>query len=196
MSLPEDASPGGYYGAILVSAEDRNTDDAENSAGIAKIVTRLGSIFLVRVNGETNEASSLSDFKPIGPTQMFYSNHPEGFEVAIKNEGNVHLVHYGQVVVENMFGKKVKSIPIDAFFSLPESTRFKEALWPESFAFGYYTANLEIYKGYGPGDSFENSSVSFWVLPWQIVLPIVVAIIVLILIINFLKRNFQIKKRG
>lgn len=194
VNLPSNAEPRGYYGAIIVSAVDQETDPSED-VGVAKIVTRLGSIFLVRINGDAYEESSISEFKTIGLSTGVYSSHPKGFEVAIKNEGNVHLVHYGEITVNNLFGKTIASLPIDAFFSLPESTRFKESLWPKSFAIGYYTANLEIYKGFGEDDNFDNASISFWVLPWQIVLPIMVVIILLIILMNFIKKNFKISKK-
>lgn len=196
VSLPSNIAPGGYYGAIIISADDRETKENESDGGVAKIITRVGSIFLVRVNGETIESSHISTFKAIGPVSGLYSSHPEGFEVAIKNEGNVHLVHYGEITVKNLLGKSVASLPIDAFFSLPKATRFKEALWPKSFSIGYYTANLKIYKGYGGDENFDSEKISFFILPWQIVLPIIIVITILIILINLFKKNFKVTKKN
>ena len=196
VSLPSDSTPGGYYGAIILSSagEEKEAVEADVS-GKTKIITRIASLFLVRVSGETEESSSVSTFKAIGPGAGVYSSHPEGFEVAIKNEGSVHLVHYGEVVITNMFGKTITSLPMDAFFSLPKSTRLNEALWEDSFTIGYYKASLEIYKGYGDDDNLDSASISFWVLPWQVVLPALAVIILIILLINFLKKNFKIAKK-
>lgn len=195
VELPIDAEPGGYYGAVIVSATDRETEAEKDAGGVAKIVTRLGSIFLVRVNGDVNESSHISNFKAIGLNTKIYSSHPKGFEVAIKNEGSVHLVHYGEIVVSNMLGKKVASFPVNAFFSLPQSTRFKEIIWNDSFSIGFYKANLTIHKGYGGEENFESAEFSFFVLPWSIVLPALALIILVTLLVIFFKRNFKIEKK-
>lgn len=197
VSLPNNSEPRGYYGAVIISAEDIEEDghDGSEVGSVTKIVTRLGSIFLVRVNGDLIEESSIHDFKTIGPKSFFYSNHPTGFEVAINNEGNVHLVHYGEVTIKNILGKTVDVLPMNAFFSLPDSVRYREVSWKESFSMGYYTAELALYKGFGDKNDLINSKVSFFVLPWQVIVPIILGIAVLFFIIRFLKNNFKFERR-
>lgn len=197
VNIPMDIEPRGYYGAIIVSSSgEQNFGTGNDGAqGTTKLVTRLGSIFLVRVNGEVIESSSLWDFKTIGPKKIFYAEHPEGFEVAVKNDGTVHLVHYGEIKIKNILGKEVASMPVNAFFSLPDSTRYGEIKWPTSFSFGYYRAEINLYPGYADAKSLNNS-ISFVVLPWKIMIPALLAVIVLILILRFLKNNFKIERKS
>lgn len=197
VELPIDAEPRGYYGAVIISAKssESQTDEDADVGGVTKLVTRVGSIFLVKINGDVNEQSSLWDFKAIGPEKMFYSKHPEGFEVAIKNDGNVHLVHYGEVEVKNIFGKVIASMPLNAFFSLPDSTRYRELEWPQSFSFGYYRAELNLYQGYGDDYGFIDSTLSFFVIPWTIFTGLILLALMIFGIIRFIMNNFKIERK-
>ena len=151
ISIPPNAEPRGYYGALIVSndpdvQEDANSKEAE---GRTRIISRIGSLFLLKINGEGKEEGKVEDFKLIGPKKLFYQERPAGFEIAYKNTGNVHLVHYGTIAVKNMFGKVVNTLPVDAYFVLPESTRYREINWTSGFSLGRYTAQLSFNKGYG-----------------------------------------------
>jgi hypothetical protein len=197
VNLPADSEPRGYYGALIVSAKGDPTDSGLDSEvkGVTQLVTRLGSIFLVRVEGDLNQQSSIKDFKIIGPEKFIYTKNPEGFEVAVKNSGNVHLVHYGEIKVKNVFGKEVVNLPVNAFFSLPDSTRYREIKWPETFAFGFYKAEIQVYQGFGDGTGFLNDTISFVVLPWKILAVIAITTILIYLIIKFFKNNFKIERK-
>jgi hypothetical protein len=198
VNLPQDSEPRGYYGAIIVSSNEKSAELGESSetSGTTKIVTRLGSIFLVRINGEANESASLHDFKILGPKKKFYASKPTGFEVAVRNEGNVHLVHYGEVKIKNIFGKEIERLPVNAYFSLPDSIRYREIHTNEGFAFGYYNAELNLYKGFGEdGENLIIANVPFVVLPWKIVLAIFIGAVIIILVARFLKNNFKIERK-
>lgn len=197
VSLPEDSEPRGYYGALIVSSEgeESGVGSGNGAEGVTKIVTRLGSIFLVKVDGELNQLSSLKEFKAIGPKKMFYGSHPRGFEVAVKNQGSVHLVHYGEVKIKNILGKEVKSLPINAFFSLPDSTRYREIQWPMSFALGFYKAEVGLYRGYGEESGLLNQSFSFVVLPWKILLTAFIVAALILLLVRYIKNNFKIERK-
>lgn len=198
VSLPIDAEPRGYYGAIIISAKDQETEGSANggATGVTKLVTRLGSLFLVRVAGEVEESSVLEVFKPLGSGVGVFSSHPEGFELAVRNEGNVHLVHFGEVTIRNMFGREVTRLPINAFFSLPDMLRYREVRWPASFLIGYYTASIDLYKGFGEVEqSMHTSKISFWVLPWHVVLPIILVATLLVWLIRYMKKNFTLTRR-
>ena len=197
VNLPADSEPRGYYGALIVSAKGDSSDVGNDSEveGVTEIVTRLGSIFLVRVEGDLNQKSDLRDFKIVGPDKFLYTKNPEGFEVAIKNSGNVHLVHYGEIKVKNIFGKEVVNLPVNAFFSLPDATRYREIKWPETFVFGFYKAELNLYQGFGNESGFLKDTISFVVLPWKVLSIIIIATIMIYLIIRFFKNNFKIERK-
>jgi hypothetical protein len=198
VSLPMDAEPRGYYGAVIISAKDQETEGSvdKGATGVTKLVTRLGSLFLVRVAGEIEERSVLEVFKPLGSVADMFSSHPEGFELAVRNDGNVHLVHFGEVTIRNMFGREVTRLPINAFFSLPDMLRYREVRWPASFSIGYYTATIDLYKGFGEFEqSMHTSKISFWVLPWHVVLPIILIASLLVWLVRHLKKNFTLTRR-
>ncbi len=196
ISVPEKVEPRGYYGALIVSnnpdsiSGSQNIDSAE---GKTRLVSRIGSLFLVRVNGEGKEEGSINDFKVIGPKKSFYESRPKGFEISFKNTGNVHLVPYGTITIKNLLGKTIDSIPVNAYFSLPDSIRYREVEWKSGFGLGRYTAELSLFKGYN--SEFDNAKVSFWILPWKVLLLAFGIIAIFAWFIYYFKTRFELKKK-
>ena len=196
VSVPLDAEPRGYYGALIVSNEpDKLSDEGSTGAqGKTRIISRIGSLFLVKINGEGKEEGRLEDFKVSGPTKPFYEKKPASFEVIYQNTGNVHLVPYGKITVKNLMGMSIGSIPVDAYFVLPNSTRYREVVWDgNSFLFGRYTASLSLYKGYG--NEYQDMQISFWVLPWKILVPVFVGLIIFVTLMYYLLTRFELRKK-
>ena len=194
VSVPSDAEPRGYYGALIVSDEPETVDSqTSNAEGNARLVSRIGSLFLLRINGEGKESGSLESFKILGPAKAFYENRPSGFEILFKNDGNVHLVPHGIITIKNILGKEVAEIPVDAYFSLPGSIRYREVLWSEGSGLGRYTANLSLYKGYGNDN--VNFSISFWIIPWKILVAVLVGLVVFISLVYYILTRFELKKK-
>ena len=195
VSVPVDAEPRGYYGALIVSNEPDvlGAEQSQETQGKARLVSRIGSLFLLRINGEGKEAGSLESFKIMGPGKSFYENKPKGFEILFKNSGNVHLVPHGKIIIRNMLNREVGSIPVDAYFSLPDSTRYREVLWDEGTGLGRYTASLSLYPGYGSVN--QDMSLSFWIIPWKILVMVFVGLIVFISLIYYILTRFEIKKK-
>jgi len=195
ISIPVNIEPRGYYGALIISnrPDALSPDQSADTASTTKIISRIGSLFLVKIKGEGTEAGSVTDFKLIGPHKLFYSNRPEGFEIAFKNTGTVHLVPYGRIKVKNMFGKVVGDIPVDAYFALPNSTRYRDVDWAQGFSFGRYTASLSLFKGYG--NEYANAQISFWVLPWKLLLGVFTGILLLVFIFYYIGTRFELKKK-
>lgn len=195
ISIPKNAEPRGYYGALIIS-NDPDKLDNENSLevqGKTRIISRIGSLFLLKINGEGKEEGSIEDFKLLGPTQLFYSKRPTGFEIAFKNNGNVHLVPYGTIKIKNMFGQTVDTLPVDAYFVLPDSIRYREINWSNGFSVGRYTANLSLNKGYN--EEYTEDKIVFWVIPWKILIPIFAGIILIVLFLYYFFTRFELKKK-
>lgn len=195
VSIPIDAEPRGYYGALIVSNEPEvlGESQAKDTEGKARLVSRIGSLFLLRINGEGKESGSLESFKIIGPSKAFYENRPKGFEISFKNTGNVHLVPHGKIIIRNILGKDVGEVPVDAYFSLPDSIRYREVLWGDGTGFGRYTANLSLYPGFGNDN--QIASISFWIIPWKILVATFVGLIILISFIYYIVTRFELKKK-
>jgi hypothetical protein len=195
VSVPFDAEPRGYYGALIVSNEPEvlGNGQSKETEGKARLVSRIGSLFLLRINGEGKESGRLEDFKIIGPKKAFYENRPKGFEISFKNEGNVHLVPYGKIIIKNILGKSIGEIPVDAYFSLPDSIRYREVIWSEGTGLGRYTANLSLFPGYG--NTNEEAKISFWIIPWKILVVIFVGLVIFISFVYYLLTRFELKKK-
>jgi hypothetical protein len=147
----------------------------------------------LRINGEGNEAGALENFKLIGPSKPFYENRPSGFEISFKNTGNVHLVPYGKITINNFLGRNVGEIPVDAYFSLPDSIRYREILWQKGSGLGRYTANLSLYPGYG--NKNEEATIAFWIIPWKILLATFIGLVIIISFIYYIVTRFELKKK-
>lgn len=194
ISVPVDAEPRGYYGALIVSNEPEKLNSASGESGETKIISRIGSLFLVKINGQGKEEGNLESFRITGGGNGFYESKPESFEVVYKNTGNVHLVPYGKITVRNIMGRIINEIPVDAYFALPNSVRYREVLWQGGgFLFGRYTANLELYKGYG--NEYDQSKISFWVLPWKIVVPVLIGLVLFVAFAYYVLTTFELKKK-
>jgi hypothetical protein len=149
---------------------------------------------LVRVNGEGREEGNIEDFKLMGPKKKIYAKSPDGFELAYKNTGTVHLVPYGTVTVKNIFGHTTAVVPVDAFFALPQATRYREITWSNSgFSFGRYTATLSLFKGYD--NQYAEAKLAYWVLPWKILLATFVVILLLVALVYYVWTRFELKRK-
>lgn len=195
ISIPSNAEPRGYYGALIVSNEPEVLGDeqAKGAEGKTRLVSRIGSLFLLRINGEGKESGSLENFKILGPKKVFYENRPDGFEIAFKNTGNVHLVPHGIITIKNILGREVGTVNVDAYFSLPDSTRYREVLWGEGSGLGRYTANLSFFPGFG--NTNQEASISFWVIPWKILLSAFIGIIIVVSFFYYILTRFELKKK-
>lgn len=195
ISIPANAEPSGHYGALVVSNDPSIQEGASSKEveGKTRIVSRIGSLFLLKINGQGKEEGSVEDFKVIGPSKAFYDKRPNGFEIAFKNSGNVHLVPYGTITIRNLFGSLVKTLPVDAYFVLPDSIRYREVMWSDGFSIGRYTANLSLNKGYGT--QYENIELAFWVLPWKILLIVFVGVLLIVATLYYLLTRFELRKK-
>ena len=195
ISVPLNAEPRGYYGALVVANDPEKLEggNAKEAEGKTRIVSRIGSIFLVKIKGEGKEEGSLQGFKIIGPHKVFYEKRPEGFEIAFKNTGNVHLVPFGTISIKNIFGRTVKDLPVNAYFALPDATRYREVLWEQGFGFGRYTANLSLYKGYGT--EYADSRLAFWIIPWKILLVALVVIVLIVTVVYYIATRFELRRK-
>jgi hypothetical protein len=196
ITTPADIEPGGHYGAIIVSNESPGALDGNGNevVGGTRLTSRIGSLILMRINGEVNESGYLDTFKISGPHALFRQKMPTSFEISFKNDGTVHLVPYGTINIKNIFGAEIAQIPVDAYFALPDSTRYQEISWPgKSFSFGLYTAELELYKGYG--NQFDTQAFRFFVLPLAVVFSVLGGIALLFVILYFISRRFEIKRK-
>jgi len=193
ISIPESAEPGGLYGAVMISASNIPEEGAVQSGaatGKVRVITRVASLFFVRVNGDVQEAGVLSSFKSQKP---FYEKGPVSFEITSQNTGNIHLSPYGIMEIKNMLGQTVDERQIDPWFVMPGSTRVREINWNSNFLMGRYTANLSLNRGYN--NIVDQKSFSFWVIPWKIMSIALIGLILIVWFLLWVAGHFEFKKK-
>ena len=119
INVPNDAEPGGHYGAIFFSPPTER--------GAMPVQQRIGVLVLIRVEGEINESGQLDTFG-IYPEDLegediidnssdfFFSSLPVPFATRVENTGNVHMKPAGKVEISSIFGK-VSPIGVESILS-------------------------------------------------------------------------------
>ncbi|MDO8493598.1 MAG: carboxypeptidase-like regulatory domain-containing protein [bacterium] len=134
VSLPKNISPGGLYAAVLISGTA-----VKGEAGAAKVVTRLGSLFFVKVNGSTKRSGILKN--------VFFNDN--SFDISFANDGDLYLTPYGEIKISDSFNRVVSKIDLDPWFVLPGSVRGRRVSVVDSLNTGRYAATVLINRGYG-----------------------------------------------
>jgi len=186
VTVPVNAEPGGHYGVLRFtgdSPELRNTN--------VGLTASAGVLILIRVSGAINEKASLAEFysSQNDKQSSFFENGPITFVVRVQNAGNIHIKPSGSIELRDMFGGLVSTMPVNEDKSniLPNSIRRFETKLNKDWMFGKYTASLAL--GYGTSGQAITSTVTFWVIPYKIIL---VAILILITLIYILIRLIKV----
>lgn len=179
IKVPQDAQPGGYYGALRFQPVE-SADPAANTT----VQASAASLVLMTVPGPMTEKLSVTDFKirqDGKSSTSFRSPNDLSLYVRMKNDGNVHEGPFGSVTVKR--GDKVvytykfnNDEPRDMI--LPDTARQWTIPLKNIDSWGQYTVTGVFTYGQ-KNDSF-NLSVSFWVIPWTVIIASVVAVLVVI----------------
>jgi len=193
--VPQDVTSGGYYAAITVSPAP---EDVVASNG-AIIEAKTAVLVLLTVAGETTEKASLLDFTSETPAALL-STLDIDFQYRVQNQGNVHILPAGEVVVTDFLGREISRVDANQSGGrvLPGSTRTyrgsissgEHASWYElvnyqaqHFSIGPVTALLNV--SYGDGDDMVNAEFTFWLFPWQLILTVFAAAALLLIVYKF-----------
>lgn len=212
---PEDAEPGGHYATVFFGTSAPNIDDP----GSLALSTKLGSLFLLRVFGDIEEAGQISQFGLEGNKNTL-SRLPATLFTRFQNKGNIHLRPTGTITITNMLGGDTATLEFNPKkgATLPDTIRRYETVWEKgqvkevtgnfwskfwtefsneknNFALGRYKANIALVAGNLVQDS---AVVSFWVMPWRVltVALIILALVVVLLIFLIRKYNQWIIKKA
>lgn len=192
INVPADAQPGGLYGSVVVGTVTRPGSIASDSGsvGTSPIITRIGTLFFVRVKGPVFADGKLTQFSLAGGRTILWNSDPVSFNLLFENQGNVHVDPFGTIAVSNMFGSTVGNIDVEAWFAMPQSLRFREVQWNPPFLFGRYVAHTQINRGYD--NITDTAEIVFWVIPWKIIVFILIVLIVIIGGIRWIAGRFSI----
>ncbi|OGY99346.1 MAG: hypothetical protein A2945_00700 [Candidatus Liptonbacteria bacterium RIFCSPLOWO2_01_FULL_52_25] len=165
LRVPQDASPGGHYAAILVG-----TRPFEGTPGsVVRVSSYVASLFLVRVAGDVSEIGDIREFST--DAQLYFTPNV-GFTMRFENNGNVHLRPEGTVLIYNMWGIERGRIELGDVTGnvLPGTLRKFNFAWNGErsiFDFGRYTAIATVTFGNAMRQNV-SAETSFWIAPgWE-----------------------------
>lgn len=191
--VPQNASPGGYFGVVRFTAVPPELE----GTGVS-LSASLGTLMLIRVNGDAKESLEVEEFYAAkeGERGSLFESTPVQFVQRLKNTGNIHLMPRGHIAVKDMFGNKVAGVNINLPPGnvLPSSIRkFEQTLDKSQLGdkklFGRYTADLTV--TYGDDEQTVTSKLVFWVVPWRLIIGAVVALIAGFFIFRHLIRRYN-----
>lgn len=180
VNVPEDAEPGGHYGAFFVqTAKPEATGSAIGSIG------RFASLMLVNVAGDAKEELVLT--QAYTDKDIYWNDNPTfQFVTYVKNNGNVHGVPIGAFNISGGYGFTNKSVIYNQMQGAvlpgaPErkiSERFtmeKSGIIPPIGKF-----QLNLVARYGSQNFPLETTVYFWLLPLRfIIISLLLALLVL-----------------
>ncbi|MFH0853701.1 MAG: hypothetical protein V1853_04835 [bacterium] len=207
---PADAEPGGHYVTVFFGTEPPDT----TGSGSVSIGTKLGSLFLLRVFGDVEEAGTIVEFLTEDGATSF--NHlPVTLFTRFQNTGNIHLRPAGNITIKNILGGETAVLEFNpnGGATLPDTIRRYENIWEKAqiteadgniwsdfwtgfsnewnnFALGRYTATVDISAGNGSLVT-DSASVSIWIWPWRVLTIFFIALVIVILLLIFFIRRYN-----
>jgi hypothetical protein len=176
--IPEDAAPGGYFGAVRFNA-GAGIESGDSTVALSASVANL---LLVNVPGEAVENLSLDYIRAQrdgGSGGSFFETAPNEMAVRFSNDGNTIIQPFGKVIIRDIFGNEVFQYEINneqiRGNVLPQSSRtFTDSIEGLGFIGRY---DVEANLGYGEGGgNIITATTSFWVIPWKVLLAAVVVL--------------------
>ena len=107
--------------------------------------------------------------------------------------GDLYLTPYGIITIKNMFGETIATIPVNAYYSLPQSLRYRDVTWNGQALFGRYTATLTLNRGYN--NLTDTQTIAFWVIPWKFLAIAFIILFIIVLVAILFLRRFEIRKK-
>jgi hypothetical protein len=192
ITMPPNAEPGGYYGAVLVSTIQAGGSVNENTAR-SPIVARIGTLFFITVPGDTVVAGEFKDLSTKN-NQWWFERGPVQFGVLYENTGSVHLNPYGEIKITNLFGEEVGFVELEPWFILPKALRLREVVWDRELLAGRYTATAQVNRGYG--DIIDTQVTHFWVVPWKLIAIVFGVLFTIFFFVRLFLRTFEFKRKS
>lgn len=191
MRVPDGASPGSHFGGIFISAEPPKIENSGAAVGY-----QVANIISIRVSGDAVEQANIRQFST---DKFLYGSPKVDFSIRIENTGNVLIKPTGPLEIFNMFGKKVDYFTFNeekkaVLPIIPDNIRDFNISWEgEGTGFGRYEAIVSPVFGDQGAKKTISSTVTFWVLPMNIIGP-ALGILGVILLFTFVFVRLYIKR--
>jgi hypothetical protein len=188
MEVPADATPGSHFGSIFISVDP---PDIEKSG--AAVGYKVANILIARISGEANDSANIRQF---ATKKFFHGSKNVDFSLRMENLGNVLVKPTGPVEISNMLGQKVDMFIFNEEQAsvFPGRVREYSFNWTgEGTGFGRYEALISTVYGDNGAKKTLSSTVSFWILPMNIILPALGALL-FILLVTFIFVKLYIRR--
>lgn len=213
VNIPNDAAPGGYYGAVRFKAipVDNNGQDGSNEVSLT---ANLLSLVLIEVPGDITQKVAVNSLRAYldDKSGVIFTKKPNFLGIEIENLGNSFIKPFGTVTVSNFVGSEVFSYELNDSNPrsnvLPGSTRlYKDALEdveskivndkqeetrksPISMP-GRYSVVANV--SYGNGGEVFTVRSNFWYLPVWFIVTVLAVILALVLLGVYLYKKYVTK---
>lgn len=224
VTVPADAEPRDYR--CIIFFESKSFEEGETEKGMqAQFSVRIGTITLLTATREGVEITRQGEISGMN-TKVHFKSFIEGYslkepfnfshfhfnfsnlfrpeiEVAatFKNTGNTYLNAGGFTVFQNAWigGKLEKELPVIAVFSQTE--RNLKSQWENAPFLGPSKALMKIdYQSSGGEVKSLQKEVSFWIIPWQLIILLIITLIIIISVWKIfrigLRKIFSRDKKG
>ena len=221
VSIPNDAAPGGYYGAVRFQAVPAGEDDANEArqeSSDVSLTANLLSLVLIEVPGDITQSVSVNSVKAFlnDNSGSIFTQKPNFLGVEVQNQGNSFIKPFGRVTVTDFGGDEIFGYELNDSNPrsnvLPESTR----VFTDAFVNietrtvngveeedrnspitspGRYTVSADI--SYGNGGEIFTVTSTFWYIPsWLIItLAIVLLLIIAAAVLAYRKYSTRSTRR-
>ncbi len=177
INVPETATPGDHFAGVFVSRQPPRL--REIGAGVGFDVA---TIVIAKISGDRIIDAQIREFST---EKIIHGTTDVNFSVRIQNSGSDIARPYGPLEVYNMFGRRVTSLTFNESLGgvFPGTVRDFVLSWSDKNpGFGRYQAMIALAYETELGNRTINSSVSFWILPLNIILPALGVLFVLLFI--------------
>lgn len=190
ISVPFDAPPGGHYAAVLIG---NHAPEGSSEGSNVSVTSSIAALIFLSVSGDVIEKGRIRDFVT---EKSLYETAEATLSLRFENQGNVHLLPQGNIVIYNMFGKVRGTIPVnhhkDYGNVLPDSIRKFSFTWESDaglWDIGRYKAEATI----GYGKDMKQTALAttyFYVLPIVPLLEIVAGLVTFFLFFGWALRLY------
>jgi hypothetical protein len=184
--VPNEALPGSHYAVVFYEPAEGITIEGTKSA----VALNVGTLLYITVPGPITENAFVSRIT----LPKFSEYGPIPITTEIENLSDIHIQPTGAIKIYNWLGKLNSTLALDSEGKniFPGRSRVYENVWPQKWGFGKYKAQLEA--SYGTQGQALTAAVSFWVIPWRIIVATVLLILVVTLLVIYFKREKQRKE--
>ena len=188
IDVPENEKESDYYFSIqFISKPTVVKDDLNYSQILGGVATNV----LLSVGSKEKTQGIIEEFS----SPVFLQKGTVPFTLSVKNTGHHFITPKGNIIIKNVFGQIVGKVDLLPVNILAESTRTipslysnsNKAVWNENFILGLYRATLNIALS-DQGPVFSNT-VSFFALPTETIIAILIAVFTLVLLLNRVKKR-------